>query len=148
MCDVEVFTGRLRILEALEVAQGFERNTYSRDRSLEFMGDIADDIGVGGRGRDVRLMAGRTTFDVHLERDAWKRQRIIDTGYDCLNFSALPEDHNPLRDLIAAFVEAVKWDVADPDLDPSLALRAARVTEDVLSMADRCRPSVEAYAGP
>jgi hypothetical protein len=115
-----------------------------------------DGVSYGGRGRDIRLQAGRVTFDIHLERDAWKRQRIIDTGYDCLNFSALPEDHNPLRDLIQGFLYANYFiDVTPrPDgevcelLHTDLALKACRVTEDVLSMAEKCRPSVEVYAGP
>lgn len=118
------------------------------------VGISAEGISYGGRGRDLRLAAGETTFDVHLERDAWKRQRIIDTGDACLDFSALPEDHNPLRELIATFsiwAQAARAGLRGgfPDsLSPDLALRACRVTEDVLTMAEKCRPSLETYVGP
>jgi hypothetical protein len=106
-------------------------------------------VSFGGRGRDIRLSAGATTFDVHLERDAWKRQRIIDAG-EVLDFSVLPADHNPLEELIRYFADAAShiksWRTSLTDT--SLALHACRVTEDVMTMAERCRPSLETYVGP
>jgi hypothetical protein len=111
---------------------------------------VCDGVSFGGRGRDIRLQAGETTYDIHLERDAWKRQRIIDTGEHVLDFSALPVDHNPLSNLIAEFLEVLSdgplvWSFP---LCPELALKSCRVTEDVLSCAERFRPSVEEYVGP
>jgi hypothetical protein len=107
-------------------------------------------VSFGGRGRDIRLSAGSTTFDVHLERDAWKRQRIIDAG-EVLDFSVLPADHNPLRELIKNWAywaerpRGVIWPISS---SCNLALHACRVTEDVMTMAERCRPSLETYVGP
>jgi hypothetical protein len=115
---------------------------------------VCDGVSFAGRGRDIRLVAGRTTFDVHLERDAWKRQRIIDCGETALDFSALPEDHNPLRDLIEAFAAACGQFIPprmiglDWRLETQLALKSCCVTEDVLTCVERYRPNVEEYAGP
>lgn len=111
-----------------------------------------DGVSYAGRGRSIRLGVGTVTFDVHLERDAAQRVRRIDTGTRTLDFTALPHDHNPLRDLIAEFLQQA--DVVFPQpvptdrLSPDLALKSCRVTEDVLSCVERFRPVLEEYAGP
>lgn len=143
-------------------------------------------ISHGGRGRDIRLRDGDVTFDCHLERDADARRRLIETDGASLDFSALPADHNPLRELILTFKRACqeparkrpmewrsphewwdendhewcvgggyrpqigdsgdygtlsRWDLARPHLSTDLALRACRVTEDVLACVERFRPA-------
>lgn len=106
-----------------------------------------DGISFGGRGRSVRFIAGSVTFDAHLERDADARRRRIETDGAALDFSALPADHNPLRELIEKFCRQGPeyWDEWHPTaLDTKLALNACRVTEDVLACVERFKPA-EAY---
>ncbi len=104
-----------------------------------------DGVSYGGRGRDVRLSAGSITFDAHMERDAAARRRLIETDGAALDFSALPADHNPLRDLIEHFYNGPRQ-YFDADhlesLDPKLALKACQVTEGVLLRVDEWRPQM------
>lgn len=103
-----------------------------------------DGISYGGRGRSVRLTSGRFTFDCHLERDSDARRRLIETDGATLDFSALPADHNPLVDLIQAFIDncGLSFPIYEHSrLGLNLALHACRVTEDVLACVERFKPA-------
>ena len=107
---------------------------------------VCDGISRGGRGRDIRFRVGQETWDVHLERDSDARRRLIETDGATLDFSALPEGHNPLADQIGDFVKHVvlgfhyRSPVMSDNLHTDLALRACRVTEDVLACVERFNP--------
>ena len=90
----------------------------------------------GGAGNDFRFMVGNTCLDIHLERDAETRQRIIEVAcgrtVHRLDFTANPTDHNPLSKLVACFLEGAAGGHKDHRLDTRLAFMAAGLTERCL----------------
>lgn len=87
-------------------------------------------------GGEFRFMVGHLCVDVHLERDAETRQRIVEVAcgrtVHRLDFTANPSDHNPLQKLIAAFLAGASGGHKDHRLDTRLAFMAAGLTERCL----------------
>lgn len=87
-------------------------------------------------GGDFRFMVGSVCVDVHLERDADTRQRIVEIAcgkvVHSLDFGMNPTDHNPLARLIAAFLEGAGGGHKDHRLDTRLAFMTAGLTERCL----------------
>jgi hypothetical protein len=87
-------------------------------------------------GGDFRFMVGHLCVDVHMERDADERKRVVEVAcgrtVHRLDFTSNPTDHNPLSRLIEKFLEGAAGGHKDHRLDTRLAFMAAGLTERCL----------------